>query len=188
MGGVRPVHTHRIQCAHYRLLVAVRLDPDGNEISTDEEETIERARAMTRRNNPQPLFNLFRPIIRGSNDGPTSSRGDDVGVSEAQLPAQSGHTSTTQSPDAAEDTPEVVRFPRIHRGADIDMCCVTTQGSHETKPNHACAVNYINPLPMPLHEMIRPPNRKTDRSRQNTKRKSSRRTIGVSPSAQLAGR
>jgi len=174
-----------VQCAYYRLLIAARLDPDGNEISTDEEEMIERARTITRRNNPQPFFNLFRPVVRASNDSPRTSRGDGTSALEAQTPSQSDRTNTAQSSDTTEDTLEMVRFPRIHRGTDIEF---TTQGSNGSEPNHACAVDYINPLPMPLHEMIGSPNRTTEPSRHNTKRKSSRRVIRVSQSIHLAGR
>ncbi|KAF9654272.1 hypothetical protein BDM02DRAFT_3182090 [Thelephora ganbajun] len=144
-----------------------RLDPDGNEISTDEEEMIERARMITRRNNPQPFFNLFRPVVRPSNDSSTTS-GDDPSAFEAQIPAQPDRTDTTQSSDATEVKVEF--------------------GSHESESNPACAVDYISPLPMPLHEMICSPNRRAEPSRNNTKRKSSRRAIRVSPSAHLAGR
>jgi len=63
-----------------------------------------------------------------------------------------------------------------------------TQDSHESDSSYACAVDYINPLPMPLQEMIYSQNGKTEPSRYNTKRKSSRRVIRVSPSAHLAGR
>lgn len=175
----------RIQHTYYRLLIAARLDPDGNEISTDEEEMIERARTMTRRNNPQPFFSLFRPVVRGSNDSPTTSRGEDTGAPEIQ---QSDRTNIAQSSDT-EGALEVVRFPKIHRGTDTDTvpCQFATQGSHESESNHARAVNYINPLPMPLHEMIYSPNR-TGPSIYHTKRKSSRRATQISPSAHLAGR
>ena len=181
---------HRIQHAYRRLLIAARLDPDGNEISTDEEETIERARAVTRRNNPQPFFNLFRPVVRTSNDGSTTSRADDPGAFEAQTPAQSDRTNVTQPSDIIEGTLEVVRFPGFRRGMNTDstMSIFATQCSRESESNRACAVDYINPLPMPLDEMICSPSRKTEPSRCNTKRKSSRRVIRVPPSAHLAGR
>ena len=67
-------------------------------------------------------------------------------------------------------------------------CQSATQASHEFDSNRARAVDYINPLPMPLQEMIHSPNRKTEPSRYNTKRKSSRRVVRVSSSAHLAGR
>lgn len=111
---------HWIQCAYYRLLIAARLDPDGNEISTDEEEVLERARTVIRRNNPQPFFNLFRPVVRASNDNPTNSRGDNTGTPEAQIPPQSGSMNTAQPSDTTESTPEVARFRRIRRGTNTD--------------------------------------------------------------------
>ena len=110
---------HRIQRAYYRLLIAARLDPDGNEISTDEEEMIERARAITRRNNPQPFFNLFRPVVRTSSDSHTTSR-DDTGAPVAQTPARSDRTNTTQPSGTAEDTLEVGGFLGIYRGMNTD--------------------------------------------------------------------
>jgi len=109
--GVWFIYMHRIQCTYYRLLIAARLDPDGNEISTDEEETIERARAITRRNNPQPFFNLFRPVVRAPNDSLTTSGGDDPDA----LVARSDLTNTTQSSDTTEGTMEVGRFLKICR-------------------------------------------------------------------------
>ena len=115
--GVGP-HVHQIQYAYQRLLIAARLDPDGNEISTDEEEMIERARAITRRNNPQPFFNLFRPVVRASNDSPTTSR-DDTGTFETQLSSQPGITSTAQPSDIAEGTLEVW-FPMIRGRMNTD--------------------------------------------------------------------
>jgi len=144
-----------------------RLDPDGNEISTDEEEMIERARAITRRNNPQPFFNLFRPVVRSSNDTPTTSR-DTTAVLEPQAPAQSDPTNATPSSGATEGTPQT--------------------GSNGLELNHACTADYISPLPMPLHEMVCSPNRIAEPSKYNTKRKPLRRAIRVSQSAHLAGR
>jgi len=139
-----------------------RLDPDGNEISTDEEEMIERARTITRRNNPQPFFNLFRPVVRGSSDSPTTSGGDDTNPFEIQ---RLDHA--TQPSDTTEGT---------------------LDGPHEPELDHARTIDYINPLPMPLHEMVYSPNRRTEPLVYNTKRKSPRRVIRVSPSAHLAGR
>lgn len=143
-----------------------RLDPDGNEIPTDEEELVERARAVVRRNNPQPFFNLFRPVIRTSSDGPSTSR-DDINAFEAQTPTQLDYANTVQCSDA---TPTNV------------------EDSHEPVPNCARVEDYISPLPMPLHEMICDPNQRTESSRHGAKRKSPGRAIRVSPSVHLAGR
>ena len=62
------------------------------------------------------------------------------------------------------------------------------QNTGEPEGNDARAVDYVNPLPMPLHEMICNPNKRTEPWRHNTKRKSPRRAIQVNPSGQLAGR
>jgi len=140
-----------------------RLDPDGNEISTDEEEMAERTRTITRRNNPQPFFNLFRPVVQASSDG-TAIPGDDTNTSEAQPPTQSDHMDATESSYAKVE-------------------CI-----HESESSPACAVDYINPLPMPLHEMICNPNKMTEPSRHDTKRICPRMAIQVSSSAHLAGR
>jgi len=110
---------HHVQCAHYRGFIAARLDPDGNEISTDEEEMVERARTITRRNNPQPFFSLFQPVGRASNDGPATP-GDDTGGFEAQTPARSDHTDTAQSSGTIEGTLEVGLFLWISRGMSAD--------------------------------------------------------------------
>ena len=67
-------------------------------------------------------------------------------------------------------------------------CNLVNQNTIECESSPACAVDYIDPLPMPLHEMIRNPNKRTDPSRHNTKRKCLRGAIQVSPSAHLAGR
>jgi hypothetical protein len=96
------------------------LDPDGNEISTDEEEMIERARAITRRNNPQPFFNLFRPVVRASSDSPVNSRGDDTGALEVQIPSQSDNANTAQPSDPVECLLEVTGSHRIHRSSRSD--------------------------------------------------------------------
>lgn len=141
-----------------------RLDPDGNEISTDEEETIERARTITRRNNPQPFFNLFRPVIRLPTDDVTSTR-DDTNA-ETQAPVQPGHTNVIKPPDTA---------------------ITKVEGSRESESYPACTVDYINPLPMPLHEMIYDPSRMSP-PRRGTKHRPSRKAIRVSPSAHIAGR
>ena len=77
---------------------------------------IERARTITRRNNPQPFFNLFRPVVRTSNDNPTNHTGDNTDASEAQvLPSRSDSTNTAQPSDTAEGTLEVIKFRRIHK-------------------------------------------------------------------------
>jgi len=144
-----------------------RLDPDGNEISTDEEEMIERARTITRRNNPQPFFNLFRPVVRGSSDNPANPRGDNSSGLEAHIPSRSDNASTVLASDAGEGSLE---------------------DSYEAEPEASSAANYINPLPMPLHEMICSPNIRAEAARHDTKRKPLRRAIQVSPSAHLAGR
>ena len=81
---------------------------------------IERARTITRRNNPQPFFNLFRPVVRASNDIPTNPTGDNTDTSEAQMPLQSDSTNMVQPSDTAEGTLEVVRFRRICRGTNAD--------------------------------------------------------------------
>lgn len=109
VGGVRLKYMNHIQCAYHQVFAVARLDPDGNEISTDEEEMIERARTITRRNNPQPFFSLFHPIDRASNDGPTTSR-EDAGAFEAQRPAHSARANTVQSSGTAEGTLEVPSF------------------------------------------------------------------------------
>lgn len=90
------------------------MDPDGNEISTDDEEMIERARTTTRRNNPQPFFNLFRPVVRASTDNTATPR-DVANASEAQMPAQSEHMDATEPSDAKT---EVCGFSES--GADPD--------------------------------------------------------------------
>ena len=108
-----------IQGAYYRVFVVARLDPDGNEISTDEEEMIERARTITRRNNPQPFFSLFQPVDRTSNDTPTTPR-DDVGPFEAQMLGHSTRTSTPQSSGTTEDTLEVTLFLGIPKEMNTD--------------------------------------------------------------------
>jgi len=104
-----------IQFAYYRVFIVARLDPDGNEISTDEEEMIERARAITRRNNPQPFFSLFQPVARGSDDRPTASR-DDTGAFEAQTPPQPHRMNATQFSGTTEGTSEVARFLGVPGG------------------------------------------------------------------------
>ena len=147
---------------------------------------IERARTMTRRNNPQPFSSLFRPVDRASNDNPTTSRRDETSAFEAHSSVQSDRMNTTRPSETTENALEVSRFPRIHRGMNTND--TVTQGSHESRSNHTRAADYINPLPMPLHEMIYSPSRKAERSRYNTKRKSSRRTTGISPPVPLAGR
>ena len=127
---------HRVQCAYYRSLITARLDPDGNEISTDEEETIERARAITRRNNPQPFFNLFRPVVRGSSDSPSTSRGDDTAAFETLTPVQLDHANTTQASDTTEGKLEVGMVPRIQRGMDTDnTMSVRSPGSPRSRVN-----------------------------------------------------
>lgn len=100
--------------------LVARLDPDGNEISTDEEEMIERARTITRRNNPQPFFNLFRPVVRTSNDNATNPAGGNTDGLETQMPSQSDSANTAQPPDTAEGTSEVIRFRSIRRGMNAD--------------------------------------------------------------------
>jgi hypothetical protein len=97
-------------------LILARLDPDGNEISTDEEEVAERARTITRRNNPQPFFNLFRPDVRASSDGTATPR-DDTNTSEAQTPTQSDHMDATESSYAKV---EVCGFTRSRGGMSTD--------------------------------------------------------------------
>lgn len=139
-----------------------RLDPDGNEISADEEEMLERARTIIRRNNPQPFFSLFRPVVRTSSDAIPTSR-DDAITSEAQ----------SEPTNAAQPS---------------DVAVATVENTLEPAPGRACAIDYINPLPMPLREMVHDPNRRTESSGYNTKRKSPRTAIRVSPSAPLAGR
>jgi len=119
VGGVRPKHVDHTQCAYYRVSVAARLDPDGNEISTDEEEMIERARAITRRNNPQPFFSLFQPVDRASNESPTISR-DNTGAFGAQTPTHSARASTAQSSGITEGTLEVALFLGIPREMNTD--------------------------------------------------------------------
>ncbi|KAF9787031.1 hypothetical protein BJ322DRAFT_1053301 [Thelephora terrestris] len=143
-----------------------RLDPDGNEISTDEEEIIERARMITRRNNPQPFFNLFRPVVRASSDSNTTSR-DDTNASEAQTPARSDRTNTVHA---------------------FDTTTAKAENTHGYESNDDFQIDYINPLPMPLDEMVCNSSKRTEPSRCNVKRKSPRRVVRVSPSAQLAGR
>ena len=81
---------------------------------------IERARMITRRNNPQPFFNLFRPVVRAPNDNPTTSRGDDAGAFETQVPSQLDSTSTTQPSDIVEGILEAARFPVVRRGMNAD--------------------------------------------------------------------
>jgi len=60
------------------------------------------------------------------------------------------------------------------------------ESTDESESNQARAVDYINPLPMPLHEMIC--NTTRGSPRQDTKRKSTKRAISVSSTAHLAGR
>lgn len=81
---------------------------------------IERARMITRRNNPQPFFNLFRPVVRAPTDNPTTPRGDDVGAFETQAPSQSDSTNTAQPSDVVEGILEVARFPVVCRGMNAD--------------------------------------------------------------------
>jgi len=119
VGGVRPKYTNHIQCAYCRAFVVARLDPDGNEISTDEEEMIERARTITRRNNPQSFFSLFQPVDRPSNDGPTTSR-NDTGAFEAQRQTHSARANAVQSSGTAEGTLEVTSFLEIPREMNTD--------------------------------------------------------------------
>ena len=112
--------TDQVQYAYNRLLIAARLDPDGNEISTDEEEMIERARTITRRNNPQPFFNLFRPVVRGSSDSPADSRGDNTGALEAQIPSRSDNLNMAQPSDTGEGSLEVTGFHKLRRSTKTE--------------------------------------------------------------------
>jgi len=81
---------------------------------------IERARTITRRNNPQPFFNLFRPVVRASNDNATNPTGGNTDAHETQMPSQSDSTNTAQPSDTAEGTLEVIRFRSIRRGMNVD--------------------------------------------------------------------
>jgi len=81
---------------------------------------IERARTITRRNNPQPFFNLFRPVVRTSNDNATNPTGGNTDRLETQMPLQSDSTNTAQPSDIAEGTLEVIMFHCIRRGMNTD--------------------------------------------------------------------
>ena len=119
VGGVRPKHMDYIQCSYHRVSVVARLDPDGNEISTDEEEMIERARTITRRNNPQPFFSLFHPVDRASNDDHITSR-DDTSAFGAQTPTRPARASPAQSSGITEGTIEVALFLGTPREMNTD--------------------------------------------------------------------
>ena len=81
---------------------------------------IERARAITRRNNPQPFFNLFRPVVRASSDNPTNPAGDNTDAFEAQIPSQFDSTNMAQPSDTVEGILEVIGFRSIRRGMNAD--------------------------------------------------------------------
>lgn len=115
------------------LSIAARLDPDGNEISTDEEEIIERARMITRRNNPQPFFNLFRPVVRTSGDSTATPR-DNTNASEAQPPTLLDHTNTIHPFDTTAVKVEVREFLRTH-GNDYRQFRVRHQIRTSTCPS-----------------------------------------------------
>jgi hypothetical protein len=147
---------------------------------------MERARTVTRRTNPQPFFNLFRPVVRAPSEGTATPR-DDTNESEVQMPTQSDRIDVSRYSEAKL---EVCGFPRTWGRVWILTIWYefANQSAEESESNGARAVDYINPLPMPSKEMIYNPKKKTEGSRHNTKRKTPRRTIRVSPSAHLAGR
>ena len=93
------------------VFITARLDPDGNEISTDEEEVLERARAIVRRENSHPLFDLLGPVIRESGDGTITSRGDTRSLEAQASSARSDPTNTTQPSDMTQDERQVRRSP-----------------------------------------------------------------------------
>jgi hypothetical protein len=123
------------------LLIVARLDPDGNEISTDEEETIERARTITRRSNPQPFFSLFRPVVRTPNDGTTTSR-DDTSTFEVQTSAQSDHTNAAQSFDTTTAKVEVSWSPKVGR----ERFLIGQRSRSPTNPSQTVLVQLITSI------------------------------------------
>lgn len=66
---------------------------------------------ITRRNNPQPFFNLFRPVVRASSDRATTSR-DDTNAPDARTLAQSDRTNAVHPFDTTAAKAEVRGFPR----------------------------------------------------------------------------
>lgn len=78
---------------------------------------IERVRTITRRSNPQPFFNLFRPVVRASSENAGAPRDDENG-SEAQTLTQPDCVDATECSDDVKV--EVCGFPEIRKGANFD--------------------------------------------------------------------
>ncbi|KAF8060997.1 hypothetical protein FPV67DRAFT_1673823 [Lyophyllum atratum] len=134
-----------------------RLDADGNEIPSDEEEELERIRAE------------YRIQAQSRSRGPISTR--DGGDRSGFHPLQATTTSTSLSPDEentiTESIPRVrlnARDQRPFYGSVMDsVITVDCLRREESLPSYAtpfCA----NPLPMPIQEMVwSPPKRKASR-------------------------
>ncbi|GLB36543.1 hypothetical protein LshimejAT787_0308310 [Lyophyllum shimeji] len=137
-----------------------RLDPDGNEIPSDEEEELERVRTEYR------VWAQSRPRA------PVFTR-DRVASHPGFHSLQAATTSTSLSPD--EDTGPPDGVPRVrlsardhqpHYGSVMDsVITVDSVRKEQTLPGPPFLAPFPpNPLPMPVEEMVwSPPKRKTPR-------------------------
>lgn len=150
-----------------------RLDADGNEIPSEEEEEIERLRAESRvraQNRPRTYVTAPTP-------------GVEVRPSLNNLHAFIPDTRTATSPDEDLDFDHDDNPPRVHLGPHDPRVFygsapgvqqhASTSRTSRTQPNVSDQKHippsrpfYVNPLPMPLEEMVqvRKPS-KNDRSR-----------------------
>jgi hypothetical protein len=148
--------------------VLARIDLDGNEIPTDEEDALERTRAQIRvREQSLPPQNMFQ-VVR-------------LAAAAERLSEESVLLPTTQpsSPGVIDENP--IPYIRVHingRGLTATDVSFDQSDSSNTQPPSSYRVN---PLPMPLADMV-------DSYPKPQPRVHDAKTIKVSRVAHLAGR